>query len=160
MNKVILGIVIVLAIIVVGWFFYAQQGMAPTATNTPGVQATNTKTEEISASDEIFLEGDIVEDIIVAYNSEGFEPKSVTINKGQTVRFINESSRGMWVGSDNHPTHTNYPGKSAGDCLGSSFDTCKGIAPGESWSFTFDEVGSWGYHNHTQAGHRGAVIVK
>ena len=160
MNKVILGIIVVLAIIVVGWFFYTEQGIAPTAMDTPGVQAINTETEEISASDDMSLVGDMVEDIIVVYTSEGFEPKSVTINQGQTVRFVNESGRGMWVGSDNHPTHTNYPAKSESDCLGSSFDTCRGVAPGESWSFTFDEVGSWGYHNHTQAGHRGTVVVE
>jgi len=160
MNKVILGIVIVIAVVVVGWFFMSRgEVTAPTTEETSEqIQAENGTAA--GNSEPTSLEGDMVDDIIVTYTAEGFEPESVTINKGQTVRFVNQSSRNMWVGSDDHPTHTKYPVKAEDDCLGSSFDSCRGLPVGESWSFTFTETGSWGYHNHTQAGHRGVVIVR
>ena len=162
MNKVILGIVIVLAVGVVAWFFFSQKEVAA-PTEESGMSQTNTENENITAgggAGSASLADDMIDGVTVNYTDAGFEPKSVTIQRGQTVQFVNLSSRGMWVGSDSHPTHTNYPTKSEGDCLGSSFDTCSSLPVGESWSFTFDETGSWGYHNHTQAGHRGAIIVQ
>lgn len=165
MNKVVLGIVIVIALIVVGGFFYLERGNtlpldepADVGTGTNTQQGTRDITAENNAT--ASLEGDMIEEIVVAYTDSGFEPRSVTIQEGQTVRFVNQSSRGMWIGSDSHPTHTLYPVTSESDCLGSSFDTCESLQNGESWEFTFGEVGSWGYHNHVQASHRGTVIVQ
>lgn len=161
MNKVILGIVIVLAVGVVAWFFFSQKEVvAPTEESGMSQTDTENMTVEGGAAGSVSLADDMIDGVTVNYTDAGFEPKSVTIQRGQTVQFVNMSSRGMWVGSDSHPTHTNYPTKSEGDCLGSSFDTCSSLPVGESWSFTFDETGSWGYHNHTQAGHRGAIIVQ
>lgn len=96
----------------------------------------------------------------VTYDNAGFSPVVVTINQGEAVLFVNNSNHDMWVGSDSHPTHTGYPEKSAGDCLGSSFDSCINISSGSSWQFVFNSVGTWGYHNHTRAGKTGTVIVK
>lgn len=95
----------------------------------------------------------------VRYTENGFEPKSITIKKGETVRFLNESDRDMWVGSAMHPTHSVYPEKTEDDCLGSSFDQCKAESKGSVFDFAFREVGTWGYHNHMQAGHFGSVTV-
>lgn len=96
----------------------------------------------------------------VTYTSDGFSPQSITISKGDTVRFVNESSGRMWIGSDIHPTHTLYPAKSGSDCLGSSFDQCGTSINGESWEFTFSEEGEWRFHNHVRASKRGVIIVK
>jgi len=40
------------------------------------------------------------------------------------------------------------------------FDACGGLKTGESWSFTFGEVGEWKYHDHLIAGHFGTVTVQ
>ncbi len=95
---------------------------------------------------------------LVEYTSSGFSPKTVTINKGETVRFTGQTN--VWPASANHPTHTLYPEKSANDCLGTSFDACRVLKAGEFWEFTFNEVGTWGFHNHTRANDTGVVIVK
>ena len=95
----------------------------------------------------------------VSYTDAGFSPETIEIESGETVRWINNSRRNLWVASVVHPTHTLYPEKKDSDCLGSSFDACTGIAPGESWEFTFNENGSWQYHNHLSAGRRGTVDV-
>ena len=96
----------------------------------------------------------------VTYTDAGFSPETIEIESGETVRWVNNSTRNLWVASAVHPTHTLYPQKADGDCLGSSFDACTGIAPNESFEFTFNESGSWNYHNHLSIGRRGTVEVK
>lgn len=95
---------------------------------------------------------------VVQYDGLAFSPNMITIKKGETVRFVNNGKNPMWVASAMHPTHTVYPTK--GGCLGSTFDACRGYGTGSSWEFTFDEVGSWGYHDHLNASAWGKVVVE
>ena len=97
---------------------------------------------------------------VVTYTNDGFSPQEVVIKQGQVVRFVNESSSSMWVASAIHPTHSLYPAKSGGDCLGSSFDQCTITGAGGVWEFTFTETGTHGYHNHVRASKRGKIIVE
>lgn len=94
----------------------------------------------------------------VTYTQDGFSPSTLTIKKGDTVVFKNESQEGMWTASADHPTHAKYP--TTGGCAGSTFDACKGITSGDSWSFQFDEKGGWTYHNHLNPGKTGKIIVE
>lgn len=94
----------------------------------------------------------------VVYTDAGFLPPSLEIKKGDTVTFENGSTKGMWPASAMHPTHREYP--TTGGCIGSTFDACKSILPKEEWSFTFDKVGSWRYHNHVNSSHYGSIIIK
>lgn len=79
-----------------------------------------------------------------------FEPASVTIKKGETVRFVNLSSEDRWPASNVHPTHDIYP----------EFDPAKPISAGGSWSFRFNEAGIWRYHDHLDAPISGVVIAE
>lgn len=97
---------------------------------------------------------------VVIYTEQGFTPEIVTIKKGGSVTFRNKSGRDMWVASNPHPTHTFYPEKSASDCLGSSFDACRGVAAGADWSFAFKSLGRWRYHDHLREDSQGTVIVE
>jgi len=103
---------------------------------------------------------------VVTFTDNGFSPSSVTIARGETVRFINDSSRGMWVGADEHPTHTEYDGTSTrehcanGMNTGNSFDQCSSVAKGEFWDYTFEKTGSFGFHNHVGASNTGTVVVR
>ena len=78
-----------------------------------------------------------------------FSPAVITVKKGTTVTWTNTGSAQVWIASDPHPTHTDYPG----------FDSKAAIGTGETYSFTFDKVGSWGYHNHLNPTVKGTVIV-
>jgi plastocyanin len=156
MNKNLIIFVVIIIMIIGGVFLFKSPQPAPTSEQTASVSSVTTteeKTEPSPATKESST-------LVVTYTDEGFSPKEIAINKGGAVKFINNSSRGLWVGANNHPTHTLYPEHSASDCLGSSFDTCKPIANGESWEFTFDQVGSWGYHNHVRARDLGVVVVQ
>lgn len=98
---------------------------------------------------------------LISFTDTGFEPREVTIKKGQKVRFINNSTKyGMWVAAQFHPTHTNYLGRTPSqNCLGSDFDQCESAKQGEYWDFKFDYVGSWDFHNHVRAIEDGTVNV-
>lgn len=94
----------------------------------------------------------------VTYSNSGYSPSTITVQQGQTVTWKNESSFPMWTASGIHPTHSIYP--TIGGCIGSTFDACQGIASGETWSFRFDHVGTWRYHNHSNSSHTGIIIVE
>lgn len=99
----------------------------------------------------------------IIYNSRGFSPNPVTIKKGDIVKFNNQTGGDMWIASGPHPAHTNYPGTDNKKCgtaeAKNMFDACRGYKMGDSWAFTFDEVGTWGYHNHARPSDFGRIIV-
>lgn len=94
----------------------------------------------------------------VEITSTGFSPSSLTIKAGDTVTFANKDSSLHWPASAVHPTHSVY--SESGGCIGSKFDACKGLAQGESWSFAFNQKGTWGYHDHLNPGLTGTIIVQ
>lgn len=87
----------------------------------------------------------------VAIDENGnFSPSEVKIQKGGKVTWANKSSRSVWPASAVHPTHLLYPG----------FDALRGLNTGESYSFTFEKVGEWTYHDHLNPSVRGKVKVE
>jgi plastocyanin len=88
--------------------------------------------------------------VTVSITSSGFSPSSITINKGDTVKFVNNDTAQHWPASDPHPTHTDYPG----------FDALRGLSNGQSYSFTFTKLGTWGYHDHLNSARHGSVTVQ
>ena len=86
---------------------------------------------------------------VVTYTSSCFTPSSITIQNGDIVTFKNNSNKNMWPASDPHPSHSAYP----------EFDPGQDIAPGSTWSFTFNKSGSWGYHDHNKPSCHGTVTV-
>ena len=95
---------------------------------------------------------------LVRIESLGFNPRVITISPGETVRWINATEREVWPASDTHDTHILYP--EPGGCVGSLFDTCQDLLRGEAFSFTFDKIGTWNYHDHLEPGTTGTIIVK
>lgn len=101
---------------------------------------------------------------IVYYTNSGYSPRELTINRGDTVIFKNQSSNSMWTASDIHPSHTLYDGTSlsqhCANLTATTFDECGSAQPGQEWSFIFSKAGTWGYHNHVNPGYTGEIIVK
>ena len=91
----------------------------------------------------------IAETNTIAYTDTGFSPKSITVKPGTTVTFVNESSTDMWVASALHPTHLELPG----------FDQLQGEPKGATYSFTFEDIGTWSFHDHLNPTTFGSVIV-
>lgn len=110
------------------------------------------------------LPSNLSEESNTVYLTEsGFQPSTLTVEQGATVTWINNASRDMWVGSNRHPTHTNYDGSTLrehcqnGDQNTAAFDQC---STGDRFSFTFEKAGEWGYHNHESAGQTGTIVVE
>lgn len=152
-------IIVVLAVALVGGlaYWYSTQNQLYTAPavyqpTQPATMPTATAPEQSTSSPQTNTQ------YIVTYTDSGFSPSTITIPKGGTVIFKNAASDDVRVASNPHPIHNGYP--TTGGCVGSTFDSCSNIAPGNSWSFTFTYVGSWGYHNHLNPSEGGTVIVQ
>ena len=133
MGKLIV-VLIIIALIVGAYFMFRDEPVAPLDEN----QGTT-----------------------VTYTDTGFSPKTITIKRGDAVNFVNQSSGDMWVASAMHPTHIVYSGTTLNehcpDPENDSFDQC---VAGDSFSFTFDKVGTWNYHDHLGPTNFGTVVVE
>lgn len=89
---------------------------------------------------------------------DGFPPNRLFIKRCDKVVFLNKGQSSHWPASDVHPTHSNYP--KAGGCIGSAFDACDGVKPGDSYSFVFEEKGTWDYHDHMNPSLKGTIVVE
>lgn len=168
-NKTIIAIVIIAVVVLGGYFLLkspAYKTPAPTTptsvTTTPTTPTTETPSQETTSSTPTTQTPSGQN--VVTYTNSGYSPSTLRVKAGATVVFQNNSSKSMWTASDVHPTHTVYSGTSLSEHCGSSaktaFDACTGIQSGNSWSFKFDKVGTWKYHNHLSAGDTGTIIVE
>jgi plastocyanin len=66
----------------------------------------------------------------VRYTDTGFEPQELSIPLGAMVHFVNESTKDMWVASNEHPGHSILP----------TFDQ---FMAGDQYVYVFDTIGSW-----------------
>ena len=150
--KGIITIIIIIAIIVAG-FFLLRDGTSDNAAIV--TQEAITEESVGDAVDMIVELGDApidttAEIIVVTYIDKEFSPKEIAVALGQTVRFVNESSGNMWVASDVHPSHEILP----------EFDNKEAVGNGESYEFTFTEIGQWNYHNHVNPVAIGTITVE
>lgn len=98
---------------------------------------------------------------VVEYTSSGFQPATVTVQQGETITWVNNGGGSMWIGSDQHPSHTEYSGTNVDQhCQNGESDTFDQCSTGTKYRFTFNQTGEWSYHNHVRPGDTGTVIVE
>jgi len=85
----------------------------------------------------------------IAMRSNGFEPSTLTVEKGTTVIFRNDDIRDRWPASDPHSVHDMYP----------EFDPKAPIRSADQWLFVFDKVGEWKFHDHLYPEFQGTIKV-
>ncbi|OGG79633.1 hypothetical protein A3A39_02300 [Candidatus Kaiserbacteria bacterium RIFCSPLOWO2_01_FULL_54_13] len=88
-------------------------------------------------------------EVTIMLTEEGFMPKSVAIAPGTVVTFATNRGVSFWPASDIHPTHSVYP----------EFDPRTAVDPEDLWSYQFDKIGVWAYHDHLKAVYAGYIIV-
>ncbi len=130
-----------------------QPAAQPPAGQTPSTDSTSPQQAAARLEDSAPRE-----EKTITYTDSGYSPSNLSVKKGETVTFKNQSSQSMWTAAAVHPSHRAYP--TTGGCLGSTFDACTGIRPDDSWSFKFDISGSWKYHNHLNPGDTGTIVVE
>jgi plastocyanin len=112
-------------------YFMTQGGDGPAPVRSPS------QTETPSAS-------------VIRITGEGFNPKEVTIAKGETVEFMNEDTRPHWPASDIHPIHSRCPG----------FDALRGLKQGERYRHAFSKSQTCFFHDHLNPLLTGVIRIK
>ena len=161
----ILALVAIIAVVLIVFFVGGGESEAPEGggigANEEMSDSEGTDTDE---SDATGHDSGASQTYTVRITSGGFEPATMTAEHGDTVIFRNDASSAAWPASFVHPTHTVYPGSGIEKCgtsaQGSIFDACRGLATGESFSFQFNEHGTWRYHNHLNPGMTGTIVVE
>lgn len=85
----------------------------------------------------------------IVLRKDGFHPRTLTIEPGQEVRFVNKTKYAFWPASNSHPQHDLY----------AEFDVGHAVGPGESWSFVFNREGKWSFHDHLHSYYTGVINV-
>ncbi len=180
MKKIIIGGIVVLVLVIGGWFLLSKNTQAPvtqnnqqtnqappenTGTLPTSISPTSTNPSTQNTADaSIKVEVATSKTYDVTYKESGYSPSTLTIKAGDTVTFKNQGPGGMWTASGMHPSHTVYSGTTlqqhCPDSANNSFDECQSVGTGQSWSFTFTKTGTWGYHNHVNASQFGKIIVE
>jgi plastocyanin len=164
MPKILIGAVII--ILIGGGVYYYTQVSQPSDSVPAGEEGVIIEgpPDDLPALNEHIDEGTMMESHLVVFSGSGYSPKELTIHKGDTVVFKNTSNKDTWPATAQHPTHTVYPGSDIDKCDTEDepfiFDACRGISPGEEWSFMFSEAGKWGYHDHLGVSNWGQIIVE
>ena len=160
-------VIVIAALIIIGFiiFFSLNNNMATGSAIVEQVTQDQVGVDDSSGQNTYNIE----------ITSSGFSPSQLSINQGDSVTWINKDSEPHWPASGMHPTHTRYSGasydepgsfagslacKSEGNPKDGAFDPCKSIAPGESWTFTFEQIGSWGFHDHLDSSYFGKITVQ
>ena len=109
----------------------------------------------ISAAVYIYLPGELWrfkpgKEYTIALTDDGFLAQEITIEQGDSVKFITTRGKEFWPTSNLHPSHAIYP----------EFDPHGPILPDGSWSFRFDRIGEWHYHDHVRSYFTGTIYVE
>lgn len=86
---------------------------------------------------------------VIHMTKDGFSPATIAVSQNSAVTFTNEDAVPHWPASNIHPTHGIYP----------EFDPKEEVPPGMSWTFVFDKIGTWRFHDHLNPTWIGQVKV-
>ena len=96
---------------------------------------------------QLFLESQA--DHTIELRDNGYDPKDITVQKGEVVKFTTTRDKHFWPASNLHPSHRAYP----------EFDPKEPIKATDNWTFRFDRVGEWRYHDHLSPYFAGKIKV-
>lgn len=88
------------------------------------------------------------ERITITFKDSGYTPSELTVKKGTVITVKNEGTSRTEFSSGAHPTHRENPEMNL-----------KTLAPGESASYTANEVGTWTFHDHLHPDLGGTIKV-
>lgn len=137
MSKKIFAFIVIVVVVLVAIGVFALQksnngnSSYPTS-NTPSKTSSSSTNNSPSGS-------------TINIRNMMFTPSQITIQKGGTVTWTNNDTTTHTVIDD----LSNVGGPSSGD-----------IAPGSSYSFTFNKIGSFQYHCRIHPSMRGTIVVK
>ena len=93
-----------------------------------------------------------VEEAYISVTGEGFVPQTLKVKPGTRVTWTNQDGAPHLIASDPHPTHEGLKGLEG-----------TALSNGDSYSYTFGQVGTYTYHDHLNplnSKFRGTVVVE
>lgn len=141
--KAVVGIIITLLVLGGIGFFMAKNGEEPAASTAP--QSTNADTTETEQSSPDQEPEAAEQTNAVSIRNSSYSPSAITVKKGTTVTWTN-----------NDPIEHDIVPDSPSDAFKGSDGL---LANGESYSFTFDTVGTYTYHCTPHPFMKGTVVV-
>lgn len=145
-KKVILSIIGVL--VIVGGAAFAVMMMNSDDMAAPATETSSQASDLPLNKETTDNESEAKTATVITFTNDGFSPATLTVKKGTVVTVKNDSSTQVQFSSDDHPTHTINQGMNL-----------RVLAAGESATFTADEVGTFGYHDHIDASKTGTLTV-
>lgn len=139
-GKIILIIVVILAVGIGAYALMKNNDKNDDTTNTTNNSSSSGNAEEGPAG--------ASQSATITYSESGFGPSEITVLAGAVVTVKNDTSETLGFQSDPHPVHNENTELNIDD-----------IGPGESRSFSVDNIGTWGYHNHLDPDKTGTIIV-
>lgn len=171
-QNIMIGILAIVVVAAVAGFFMVSGGFIKTGTQSTQTQAAPSEsaaapaeeTGSTTPSTEIGVSATASASVTktIDMTDTGFAPATISIKKGDSITFVNAGSDQHWPASAVHPTHTVYPGSGLDKCGTGAviFDSCRGLAAGESFAFKFDSPGLWKFHDHLNAAFTGSITVE
>lgn len=144
MPKKTITISIVCAVtlsVAVGIFFVQQHGMSSNKTSSSANPPSSTTTHGATASPS--------ETATITYDGDSFEPETITVVSGGTIKLINQSQENVVIVADQVAGQADNSQIAAGN-----------IDPGVSKTITVNTAGSWKFHNQQHPTEKGAIIVQ
>jgi plastocyanin len=172
-QQIVWAIIVVIVLAGLYWWWSSAQSASmttdqPAATTqtsalptTDATTPTNTNTSATTPTTPTSAPTSAPMSATVTYNGSSFSPASVTIAQGGTITWTSTAGN-IWIASNPHPIHNGYDGTTMqqhcapGYTGAAPLDEC---ASATSWSFVFNKVGTWGYHDHLNASVKGSVTV-
>lgn len=115
----------------------AKGGVSETTIATPTLSSnTNSVVQPTSGSS-------------VVYTTSGFNPKTLTVQSGTMVKFVNSTGNQMWIISADVSGANKLEGLDMGVSVGKD----------GSYEYQFNSKGSWGYTNKNNPSQTGIIIV-
>lgn len=144
-QKNVLIVIIIILVLVGGllaWYFL-QDDTDIVATNT------NAVTNQNVAVDTFDPKVDKPAENTVWIIDGSFNPSVVTISVGDSITWVNKDDLIRQVASDPHPSHSALPSLESEE-----------LAQDDDYTYTFDKVGEWFYHDHMNPISKGTIIVE
>lgn len=156
MRHALFGIIAALIVIGAGVWLLGRDG--GTLSVPTGEMGSDTNGASFDAVAEATTTATTTPERIVSYIDAGFDPKTLTVNAGETVRFENNGAYDLQVFTDaiTRGATTTMPE----GCDENVLAGCEPVSPGDSWSYTFSSPGTLGYHNNIDPTRTGTVRVR
>ena len=149
MNKLVLVLLAAVLVAAVGYKLYTKDAGEP-------IMRQNVSEDLRSVSSTTSVEETPVNKGVssithtITMTDAGYEPSTLSIRRGDSVRFVNQSSGQFWPASGKHPTHE----------ICSQFDPKRALPKGDNYTVKFDETKTCPFHDHLNPAFRGSIMVQ